>query len=259
MYLIIHFIDDLLPQNNFLKRLLRYPLLHSNSTSLTDCRKDFTSKQKFSTTTVKRLSPWDLPCLRLPYPYVWGTYLYWVTKLARRWWCHPLNPCHIGTIHRYDVVAQQRRKCWRHLTLPNIPSILGFIGKLDTANPNATPDYTLPDTFDNIFARQLNRHVFVAQDWVETERAFLLIPGLLYNPETNREVDTSFNQYGKRLQPPAPAGNDNLSALSNFLYLHGDNSWLGKIVQIMNTYCSYFANSTTLAQCNQKCPPLPWS
>lgn len=73
---------------------------------------------------------------------------------------------------------------------------------------------------------------------------------MLNRPETNRDIDLSFNTYGKRLNIPTLAGDTSISYLDEFLGLHRDNTWFGNINQIMSTYASYFVGNTSLADCS---------
>lgn len=153
-----------------------------------------------------------------------------------------------GRLTAADLILYEQGNAF-HLSLPYIPGILGFIRLLLVAPANAIPDFTLPTTFDNTADRTLNGHIFIANSWNETERATLLQPGLLYPLETNNDIDTSFNRYGNRLRIPTPQANSVITNLSQFCFLHDDNTWFGNILQIMNTYSSYFLGSTTLAEC----------
>lgn len=134
------------------------------------------------------------------------------------------------------------------LTMPYIPGILGFMSKIVTAQPNNIPDFTRTDTFDDTVERTLNGHLFQPRAWTRLERATLLLLGMLYPIETNPEIDTSFNVYGKRLGLPISSGADSIRYLDEFLYLRNNNTWFGKILQIMGTYSTYFKATTSLAE-----------
>ncbi|CAG9825781.1 unnamed protein product [Phaedon cochleariae] len=105
-----------------------------------------------------------------------------------------------------------------HLSLPYIPGILGFIAQIVQAPANAIPDFTVPGSFDNTVARLLNGHVFQPNGWNELERTTLLQPGMLYAPETNHDIDASFNRYVARLGIPVSNALDNITMFDLFLY-----------------------------------------
>ncbi|CAH1171203.1 unnamed protein product [Phaedon cochleariae] len=144
------------------------------------------------------------------------------------------------------------------LAVPYIPGILGFINKMLTAaNADQVPDYTVTQGFDDTVERTLNGSIFAPGAWTPVQRTTLLLPGMLYSPETNRDIDATFYNYGKRLNLPVPAAEDLISSLPHFLYLNRDNTWFGKIVQIMGTYSTYFRASSSLAECSAKFTASP--
>ncbi|KAK9880333.1 hypothetical protein WA026_010218 [Henosepilachna vigintioctopunctata] len=164
---------------------------------------------------------------------------------------HSAHNLRAGQLINYD-----RHDVFR-LSLPYIPGILGFIQKLITAAPAAIPDFTLPNAFDNTAERTLNGHVFQPNQWNEIERATLLLPGMLYIPETNRDIDTSFNRYGDRLNVPTPIAASNIRYTDEFCFLNQDDSWFGNVSQVMSTYCNYFVGSSTLATCSDVITTAP--
>lgn len=85
----------------------------------------------------------------------------------------------------------------------------------------------------------------------------LSLAGMLYRPETNRDIDLNFNTYGKRLNIPTLAGDTSITHLDEFLGLNRDNTWFGNINQIMSTYASYFVGNTSLADCSMQQTTAP--
>lgn len=122
----------------------------------------------------------------------------------------PFVPSHSGDIiNPYDSM----------LAMPNIPAIIGFANSIITSAPDAIPDYTIHDTFNDQAPHTLNGHVFPVGAWTASHRSLFLQPGLHQTPETNSELDEQLKQYGHKLMLPIIPANSPPVTLRDFACL----------------------------------------
>lgn len=259
MYYTVHLMDDTIRKNSYFKKLqdawhpfisrIYFGILFYVQTlraQLSMDTIDFTSRNFLK----KFLS--DYPPERLPVPGPLVT-LFECLAPARpgstlRTYVTPAIPENIGP-REASLLIDYHAENTGALILPNIPMLIGFANLITNAQANAIPDFTVRESFNDTIDRSLNGSVFTATHWTEQQRAALLLPGMLYPPETDRAIDTSFNVYGKRLNLPLIVGTTRTRDVPSYLQLKTDNNWFGEILPIMSSYCEFFTDSRSLAEC----------
>lgn len=159
----------------------------------------------------------------------------------------PLLPSIIGPDALKDLIREGNV----YSVLPQIPLILGFIRTILDSD-GQIPNYSDSCTFDNSQPRHLVGHVFVKGDWTELELKALLTPALAENIDTSNTIDKNFRELGGQLSLPVPEQSDNVSDIFDFMYLSQGTLWLKMVAKVMHTYCTFFKQSETLADC----PPV---
>lgn len=259
MYYTVHLMDDTIRKNSYFKKLqdawhpfvsrIYFGILFYIQTlraQLSLDTIDFTSRNFLK----KFLS--DYPPERLPVPGPLVT-LFECLAPARpgstlRTYVTPAIPEKVGP-QTANLLIDYSAENAGVLILPNIPMLIGFANLITNAQPNAIPDFTIRDSFNDTVDRSLNGSVFTALNWTQEQRVALLLPGMLHPPETDRAIDTSFNVYGKRLNLPQIVGTTRIRDVPSYLQLNTDNNWFGEILPIMSSYCEFFTDSRSLAEC----------
>lgn len=162
----------------------------------------------------------------------------------------PKVPEPLGPNNASMLINNDQAHC-HQLILPNIPLLIGFTNLITTAPAQAIPDLSTQAAFDNTIGRTMNGHVFTANQWTQTERNALMSAGLLHLVETDSQLNISFNAYGSRLGLPTINGNTEISTTQQYCGMQHSNDWFGRILPIMESYCSYFSGSTSLLQCSK--------
>ncbi|CAG9823933.1 unnamed protein product [Phaedon cochleariae] len=117
--------------------------------------------------------------------------------------------------------------------------IIEFINEIcNSANEDAVNDFADRATHSNTHPFTINGHQFGAV-WNDTERNTFLRPGLLFEIETDHDLDKKFRKYGRRLNIPTIAANTRTQNISEFTQLNNPH-WFVHIIEIMTIYCSYF-------------------
>lgn len=164
----------------------------------------------------------------------------------------PTIPTQIGPANAQALITYDQANT-HQLMLPNIPLLVGFANSVINAAAGAIPNYADPATsFANNVDRTINGHIFNANAWTPTDRSALMVPGQLYPVETDDQMNTHFNIYGKRLTAQMP-----ITTVKQFTCMQTSNSWFGNILPIMETYCSFFNGSSTLQQCTTSISAAP--
>lgn len=267
MYYIIHLMDEIIRRNTyfrrqqddwfpFISRLYFGILFIIQTLRAQNATTRITPKQKtFLQQFLKDYPPEVLP---IPGPLV--------TLFESLNACRPSNtleamitpaiPEELGPATATNLIIDDDHH--RHqLLLPNIPMIIGFINTITAANPAAIPNYANTATFDDNVDRNLNGHLFNAQEWTQLERNALMTPGTLYTAETDATLNASFNTYGPRLNLPQIIATSPTRTIHDFMCMRDSNSWFGNILPIMESYCSYFLGSSNLQECTKSISVSP--